>query len=65
MYVPTIENPVRSVQYPDDCGLEAALIEAGDPVTLFLPFDDHLSPRGADIAGTVLSRKLQEKIASH
>ena len=62
-YVPEITDPVRSVKLPDDFDIEAPFTQDEKPESLFLPSDDHLSPRGAELMGKALAEKFR-KIAA-
>lgn len=65
MYTPEASNPVRFVQFPDDCDVERAFLQASQPETLFLPYDDHISARGAELMASAIARRLQQNMTGH
>ena len=61
LYLPEISEPTRSVYLPDDFDIEKSFAAADNPEGLFLPNDDHLSPRGAEVVAEALAATLLKK----
>jgi hypothetical protein len=63
-YLPTIKDPRPAVQFPDDCRILDYFHQSPHPETLFLPYDDHLSPEGAYLFSGAIAKTLQERVIS-
>lgn len=64
LYSPNVEQPVCWVEFPDDCDMKQHFLQTDGVESLYLPFDEHLSPKGASVLATVISNKIHEREAT-
>lgn len=50
-YFPTPDNAQDEAYWPDDCGMRKLFATSGDPLSLYLPGDSHVSAAGSRLLG--------------